>query len=258
MNIGRQLTVSIHDVTPPHRERTERLLDVLASAGVARRSLLVIPNFRGTAPIDRDVSFCDWLRHRQQEGDEIVLHGYEHIAVGAPRTLLERLKNRWYTQDEGEFLALDYADASARIAKGVAMLGSADVHATGFVAPSWLINDDGLRAARDQGFQYTNSYFGVLDLANGRNHIVPTLVFGPGHLNEDVGIALQERATRFLALCPNARVVLHPPNADHQPRLSRIVRMIERLKHDRETATYAQLLERLRTSGTAGAHSHAH
>jgi hypothetical protein len=259
MNIGRQLTVSIHDVAPPHRARTERLLDVLASAGVTRRSLLVIPNIGGSAPIDADASFCDWLRHRQDEGDEILLHGYEHRAVGAPpRTLLERFKNRWYTQGEGEFLTLGYAEASARIARGAAMLAGAGLHATGFVAPAWLINDDGLRAARDLGFEYTNSYLGVMDLANSRNHIVPTLVFGPGHLNEDAGIALQERATRLLALCRNARVVLHPPNADHAPRLSRILGMIERLRRDREPTTYAQLLDSLRTSGAAGAHSHAH
>jgi len=258
MNIGKQLTVSIHDVAPPHRDRTERLLDALTSAGVKRRSLLVIPNIGGNAPIDRDPSFCNWLRHRQEEGDEVVLHGYEHIAVGAPRTLLERFKNRWYTQGEGEFLALGYTDASARIARGRAMLAAAGLRATGFVAPAWLINHEGLRAARDQGFEYTNSYLHVMDLANSRNHIVPTLVFGPGNLNEDVGIAMQERATRVLGFCPNVRVALHPPNADHERRLSRIVGMIEQLRRDREAITYAQLLDRLRTSGAAGAHSHAH
>jgi predicted deacetylase len=258
MNNGRHLIVSIHDVAPPNRTRTERLLDVLASAGVTRRSLLVIPNIGGHAPIDQDPPFCNWLRHRQEEGDEIVLHGYEHIAVGAPRTLLERFKNRWYTQGEGEFLTLSYADATARITRGAAMLANAGLRATGFVAPAWLINADGLRAARDQGFEYTNSYLGVLDLANRRNHIVPTLVFGPGNLDEDLGIALQERATPLLAFSPHARVVLHPPNADHEQRLARIVRLVERLRRDREPATYAQLLDRLRTSRATSAHSHAH
>jgi hypothetical protein len=256
--MGRQLTVSIHDVAPSTRGRTERLLDALASVGVTRRSLLVIPNLRGETPIDRDASFCEWLHHREQQGDEILLHGYEHVAVGAPRTFVERLKNRWYTQDEGEFLALDYAEASARIARGAAMLAGARLHATGFVAPSWLINADALRAVRDQGFEYTNSYLGVLDLANSRNHIVPSLVFGPGNLNEDLGIALQARATRVLALCSNTRVVLHPPNADHDPRLARILGMIEGLRRDHEPTTYAQLLDSLRASGAAGARSHAH
>ena len=258
MSTGKQLTVSIHDVAPPTRDRVERLLDVLRSAGVARRSLLVIPNLRGESPIDRDPAFCDWLRHRQQEGDEIVLHGYEHVGVGAPRNAKERFKNRWYTQGEGEFLALSHADASERIARGVAMFAAAGLHAIGFVAPAWLINDDGLRAARERGFEYTNSYAGVMDLANNRRYAVPSLVFGPGNLNEDVGIALQGYATRALAFCSNVRVALHPPNVDHDQRLSRILGMIQQLRRDREATTYAQLLDRLRSSGAAGATSHAH
>ena len=258
MSTGRQLTVSIHDVAPPHRDRVERLLEVLSSAGVTRRSLLVIPNLRGESPIDGDPAFCAWLRHRQQEGDEIVLHGYEHVGVGAPRNAVERFKNRWYTQGEGEFLALSYADACERIARGATMFAAAGLHAIGFIAPAWLINADGLRAARDRGFQYTNSYAAVTDLANDRRYVVPSLVFGPGNLNEDLGITLQELATHGLALCANVRVVLHPPNVDHQPRLSRILGMIERLHRDREATTYAQLLDRLRASGATGAHSHAH
>ena len=258
MSAARQLTVSIHDVAPPHRDRVERLLDVLRSAGVARRSLLVIPDLRGESPIERDRSFCGWLRHRQQEGDEIVLHGYHHVGAGAPRNAIERFKNRWYTQGEGEFLTLSYADASERIARGAAMFAAAGLHAIGFVAPAWLINADGLRAARDRGFEYTNSYAGVTDLAHDRRHIVPSLVFGPGNLNEDLGIRLQGYAARGLALCPTVRVVLHPPNVDHQQRLARILGMIDRLRRDREATTYAQLLDRLRASGAAGATSHAH
>ena len=38
------------------------MLDQLAALGVTRRSLLVIPNFRGASPIDRDEPFCAWLR----------------------------------------------------------------------------------------------------------------------------------------------------------------------------------------------------
>ena len=258
MNTGRQLTVSIHDVAPPHRDRVDRLLDALGAAGVTRRSLLVIPNLRGESPIDRDPGFCGWLRHRQQQGDEIVLHGYEHVGVGAPRTMIERVKNRWYTQGEGEFLALTYVAASERIARGSAMFAAAGLHAIGFVAPAWLINEDGLRAARDRGFQYTNSYTGVTDLANGRRHVVPSLVFGPGNLNEDLGIALQELAARGLALCPLVRVALHPPNIDHPQRFSRILGMIERLGRGRNATTYAQLLDRLRAPGATGATSHAH
>jgi predicted deacetylase len=243
---SRQLVVSVHDVAPQTRPRVERLLDLLAAIGVEHRSLLVIPNFRGQGSLDAHEDFCGWLRQRRQHGDEIVLHGYEHVGVGRPRNAGERFRNRWFTQGEGEFLSLEYDAAFDRIARGKTMMARAGLHPCGFVAPAWLVNDSGLRAARDLGFQYTNSYLTVGDLARGRNHWVPSLVFGPGHLDEDLGVTLQRRLARFLAHGSALRVVLHPPCVDHQPRLARVLSLIESLRQDRQPATYLQLLASLR------------
>ncbi len=238
--------VSIHDVAPHSRAQVERMLDRLAVVGVSRCSLLVIPNFRGDGALDRHADFCAWLRDRAGQGDELVLHGYEHAGVGRPRTAGERFRNRWWTQGEGEFLSLDYGGALDRIARGKAMMYRAGLNAQGFVAPAWLVNEDGLRAARALGFQYTNSYLTVTDLVRRRTHWVPSLVFGPGHLNEDVGIALQRRVARLLARRAVIRVVLHPPCVDHGPRLQRVLALVAAARRDRESATYLQLLGDLR------------
>jgi predicted deacetylase len=242
----RQLVVSVHDVAPQTQPRVEHLLDVLTAIGVPRRSLLVIPNFQGEGSLDAHSEFCGWLRDRGQHEDEIVLHGYEHVAVGQPRSASERFRNRWFTQGEGEFLSLDYGEAFDRIARGKAMMESAGLHPRGFVAPAWLVNDAGLRAARNLGFQYTNSYLGVADLSRSRTHWVPSLVFGPGHLNEDLGIALQRQLARVLSRCAVVRVVLHPPCVDHGGRLARVLSLIERLLRHREPITYLQLIAQLR------------
>jgi predicted deacetylase len=256
---SRQLVVSVHDVAPQTRPGVGRLLDLLATIGVEHRSLLVIPNLRGQGSLDLDDDFCTWLRYRQRQGDEIVLHGYEHVGVGRPKTAGQRFRNRWFTQGEGEFLSLEYDAAFDRIARGKAMLDRAGLHPRGFVAPAWLVNEGGLRAARDLGFQYTNSYFTVGDLSRGRTHWVPSLVFGPGHLNEDLGIALQRPLSRLLAGRAALRVVLHPPCADHQPRLARVQSLIESQLQDREPATYSQLLASLRREPwSAAADGHAY
>ena len=259
MSGARRLVVSVHDVTPESRSRVESMLEMLTRLGIARRSLLVVPNFRGTRPLDADEDFCAWLRGCRARGDEIVLHGYEHVGVGRPRTAGERLRNRWFTQGEGEFLSLDYHAAFDRIARGQAMLRRAGLHPQGFVAPAWLITRDGLRAARDLGFQYTNTYLTVADLARERRHWVPSFVFGPGHLDEDLGIALQRGLALLAASCPVVRVVLHPPCVDHRARLARVLALIDAQRLGREPITYLQLLEALRRpagSDADGGHVH--
>jgi predicted deacetylase len=255
---SRQIVVSVHDVAPQTRPRVARLLDLLATIGIEQRSLLVIPNFQGHGSLDVHEDFCAWLRDRREQGDEIVLHGYEHVGIGQPRNAGERFRNRWFTQGEGEFLSLEYDAAFDRIARGKAMMERAGLHPRGFVAPAWLVNQDGLRAARDLGFQYTNSYLTVGDLARGRTHWVPSLVFGPGHLDEDLGIAVQRRLSRLLAGRPAIRIVLHPPCVDHQPRLASVQSMIEAQLEDRQPATYQQLLASLRREpSSAGGDGHA-
>lgn len=240
------LVVSVHDVAPPHWERVRAMLDVLDGVGVRRRSLLVIPNFKGRWPLDRQMSLCASLLDLQSGGDEIVLHGYEHGGVGTPRGLVDRFKNRWFTQNEGEFLSLDYRAASDRIGLGLRILRGVGLEARGFVAPAWLISRDGLRAARDCGLDYTNSYFGLQDLAHGWSRAAPSLVFGPGHLNEDLGIALQRRLSRWLSRCPIVRVALHPPCIDHQRRFEQIMTMIREQLTDHRPVTYFELLSHLR------------
>ena len=250
---ARQLVVSVHDVAPQTRTNVERLLELLATIGVERCSLLVIPNFRGEASLDANDGFCAWLRERRQQGDEIVLHGYEHVGVGLPRTSGERFRNRWFTRDEGEFLSLEYDAAFSRIARGKAMMERVGLHPRGFVAPAWLVNEGGLMAARDLGFQYTNSYLTVADLVRDRTHWVPSLVFGPGQLDEDLGLALQRRLSRLLSGRPALRVVLHPPCVDHPVRLEGVQSLIESQMKTRRASTYLELLASLRRGASSGA-----
>ncbi len=91
-------------------------------------------------------------------------------------------------------------------------------------SPAWLISAAGLRAARDCGFEYTNSYLRFINLARDRSCFAPSLVFGPGNLNEDLGISLQRRLSRLLACWSVVRVVLHPPCIDQRARFKQLYR----------------------------------
>lgn len=245
------IVVSIHDVTPPNWPRVRQTLDVLDSLGVRRRSLLVIPNFQGQWAIDKHESFCAELRRLRDAGDEIVLHGFEHRSVGSPVGLVDRFKNRWFTQGEGEFLSLNYRDARTRIEMGLALMRRAGLDVRGFVAPAWLINPAGLDAARACGLEYTNSYFRLVDLVDEQSHVCPSLVFGPGHLDEDIGISVQRRLVGCLSWFSNVRVVLHPPCINHADRFEHIVSVIAALARTRRVATYFELLTRWRATRAA-------
>ena len=126
------------------------------------------------------------------------------------------------------------------------MMERAGLHPQGFVAPAWLVTDDGPESGTRSRVPVHQLHLTVGDLASGRSHWVPSLVFGPGHLNEDLGVALQRRLVYFLARCSSVRVVLHPPCVDHQPRLARVLSLIQSQLRDREPVTYLHLLESLR------------
>jgi predicted deacetylase len=240
------LVVSIHDVAPPFVDRVRRMLNKLTDIGVFHRSLLVIPNYHGQWRIDQHPEFCEWLRQQQGQGDEIILHGYEHIGVGTPKTLSDRFKNRWGTVGEGEFLCLDYAEARDRLQRGLDLFKSLGIASDGFVAPAWLLNDAGLRAMRDLGFQYTNSYMKFLDLATGVSHLAPSLVFGPGALNEDLATNMQRPLSKLLEYSAIVRVVVHPPCIDNAGRFERILSMTKTQMSGHLPVTYGELLRRLR------------
>ena len=120
---------------------------------------------------------------------------------------------------------LSYWEALDWIARGKTLLTEAGIRAEGFVAPSWLINEDGMQAARDLGFpgHHSDQRFKTSRRSLAR---APSLVFGPGHLNEDVGIGLQRLLSPALARYRIARVILHPPCIIDAGRLAQAVSMI--------------------------------
>jgi hypothetical protein len=169
------------------------------------------------------------------------------VGVGAPHGFADRFRNRWFTDHEGEFLSLDYRAARDRIERGLSLAREVGLDVRGFIAPAWLLSAAAQRAARDCGFEYTNSYFRFTDLPRRSSRVVPSLVFGPGHLNEDLGVALQRPLARLLTHRPIVRVVLHPPCIDHAGRFERILSMIHtHLASGHRPVTYLELLTWLR------------
>jgi predicted deacetylase len=131
------LVVTIHDVTPPTLPAVTALRELASRWGVARATLLAVPDFHGIAPLATHAPTIAWLRRCADAGDEIALHGLRHAQVG-PAAGLDALRARWFTAGEAEMLGAG-AGAPGALARERDRLGAlvrAPIH--GFVAPAWL------------------------------------------------------------------------------------------------------------------------
>src|SRR5919199_4007008 len=148
------LLVSIHDVTPALELPIARLWDLCAERGLVP-ALLVVPDWHGQWPLEQHPRFVAWMQARARDGAEIVLHGERHDEVGLPRGFRDRWKAWGKTDREGEFLTLDEAAASARLARGVKRLQRLGLSPSGFVPPAWLARESTHQAAAVIGLQFT-------------------------------------------------------------------------------------------------------
>src|SRR5206468_9552232 len=114
----RLLLASIHDVSPRFESEVDRLTDLLRVHVGDRIAMLVVPNHWGEAPIVRGSPFASRLRRWADAGAEIFLHGFFHRDDSDHSNTSARLRARFMTAGEGEFLGLSRRDAAARVAEG--------------------------------------------------------------------------------------------------------------------------------------------
>ena len=206
--------VSIHDVSPLTREAVDAMLADLRAAGAGTASLLVVPDHHHKSPIDRDAGFLDWLRAREREGHEVVLHGFYHLRQSGGG-LAKRLITEHYTAGEGEFFDLGCGEARRRLARGLEILSDFDVK--GFIAPAWLLGTEAERAVRDEGFAYTTRLGGVLDLRSGERTDSQSLVYSVRSAwRRGCSLLWNSWLNARLRRNPLVRLGLHPPDWRHE------------------------------------------
>ena len=115
----RSLLLVLHDVAPETWPDYRPFVEAVDALGQVPMTWLVVPDFHHRNPLEADEKFCELLSRRVARGDELALHGFYHYDdAPPPRTPGQYFMRRIYTW-EGEFYALDHAEAKARLAAGI-------------------------------------------------------------------------------------------------------------------------------------------
>lgn len=210
-----QLLITIHDVTPALKDRVEILWRMCRAHGVVP-GLLVVPDWHGEAPIERDARYAAWIRERAAEGAELFLHGERHDEVGSPRTFRDELRAFGRTNKEGEFLTLDYEAARARIDRGLVRLRALDLEPIGFVPPAWLARMDTHVAVRKAGLAVSEDDGTIFVHTRKQALASPVVRWSARGAFRSYGSVLQARLRWNLQRAsPTVRLALHPADLDH-------------------------------------------
>jgi predicted deacetylase len=234
------LLVSIHDVSPKFEREVDRLIALIeARAGAARFAMLVVPDHWDEAPIERDPAFRRRLRSWAEAGVEMFVHGWSHRDP-APKGFAAR----HMTAGEGEFSALDRAEALRRMARARAAVEDAIGRlATGFVAPAWLYSGGAREALADAGFVLAEDHLRVWHPPSGR-----TLCRGPvvtwatrTPVRQASSLLAAAAARRLSRPLPVVRLAVHPADTGHPRTVASIEKTLGVLLAHRRAGRYTEL-----------------
>jgi uncharacterized protein len=168
----KSLIVSLHDAHPGSHAQIAEQVKFLADYGITRSSILVVPEFHHRGSLLQNKTFCDTVSGWQEQGHEIVLHGYFHDRRESPPENLSTLFwTRLYTNREAEFLDLPRETARLRLERGRALFESLGWRATGFVAPAWLMAEGLPNLLAEMGFAYTTRVGEIIPFLPGLNRM---------------------------------------------------------------------------------------
>lgn len=205
--------------------------------------MLVVPNHWGDAPILRGSSFATRLRRWADSGIEMFLHGYYHRDQAQHHGSADRLRARFMTAGEGEFLGLSRSEATSRIAEGRALIE--DVvgrRVDGFVAPAWLYGNGALEALTESAIPLAEDHMRVWSPATGTE-----LAWGPvitwasrtrGRLASSLFAAAALRHAPLKVL----RIGVHPPDCKHPTLVRSIDKTFRVARKNRRPGRYSDLL----------------
>jgi predicted deacetylase len=242
-NRHRLLLASVHDVSPRFEGEVDRLLAMLRPHVGNRVAMLVVPNHWGDAPIRAGSPFASRLREWADAGNEIFLHGYFHRDEAHHKSGADRLRARFLTASEGEFLGLSRGDAAARIVEGRALLEDMigrPIH--GFVAPAWLYGSGAREALTDCAIPIAEDHLSIWSPRTGQKVARGPVITWASRSRWRLASSLAAAAALRHAPIEVLRIGVHPPDVRHPALVRSIDRTLRTAAALRRPARYSDLL----------------
>jgi predicted deacetylase len=239
----RLLLASIHDVSPRFESEVDRLLDLLAPHVGSRLAMLVVPNHWGDAPIVPGSRFAARLRSWADQGIEVLLHGFTHRDEAQHAGAANRVRARFLTASEGEFLGLSRAEAAARIADGRALIESVTGRPIdGFVAPAWLYGSGACEALEQAGITLAEDHLRVWSPATGKQLAWGPVITWASRTRLRLASSLAAAVALRHAPLEVLRIGVHPPDVRHPALVTSIGETFRVAKRKRRPSRYRDLL----------------
>jgi len=243
-----EVLVSLHDVSPRHALRCREILSWLKEQGVPPVALLVVPNFHGQWPLHEFPDFVSEISQWAEAGHELVLHGCRHIEEAPPPggELDTRLRRRFLTGGEGEFLALSPEEVQARLNEAMEIWNRCGLPVPeGFIPPAWLHNANLDPVLAELGIRWTENHAGVRRPC-GAVHEVPVISWASRDPLRRMGSRLVcpslELAWRPR---PVLRIAIHPHDFDWRTLRRSIDAVMGRVARRRQFLSYSDFAARL-------------
>ena len=209
----------------------------------SRLAMLVVPNHWGDAPIVPGSPFATRLRGWADQGVEMFLHGYYHKDDTPHEAGPDKLRARFMTAGEGEFLGLSRAEAAARINDGRSLVEDTIGRSIdGFVAPAWLYGGGALEALADAAVPLAEDHFRVWSPASGQRLASGPVITWASRTRMRLASSLAAAAVLRHAPLEVLRIGVHPPDVRHPALVRSIGKTLGWATRSRRPARYSDLL----------------
>jgi len=249
--MDRYVLISLHDITPFHLKRLKQAESLFAELGLCNVTYLFIPdyhNLTATLPPEELAAYRSWIHQKRTIPIQWVLHGYSHLETSVthvPRTApVAKLKRRFLTAGEAEFLSLDRQSTCMRIQQGIAAFEShLDTPPTGFVAPAWLFKKNLITCLKELGFLFTEDHNRVYFLAHDQQLRAPVITWATRtSMRKYSSVALCPLLSRVWSNHNVIRIAIHPYDFDHPSTVNSIRRVIKTVTKGRRQVFYTHFL----------------
>lgn len=239
----RLLLASIHDVSPRFEGEVDRLIDLLRVHVGTRMAMLVVPNHWGDAPILPGSPFATRLRDWAANGIEMFLHGFYHRDDAGHAGTGDRLRARFMTAGEGEFLGLSREQAADRLLTGRELVeGVIGRSIDGFIAPAWLYGRGALEALHDAKIPLAEDHLSVWSPATGDRLASGPVITWASRTRLRLLSSLAAAAALRHAPLEVLRIGVHPPDIRHQALVRSIDKTFKSAASTRRVGRYSDLL----------------